>query len=368
MSRPRPTPLNGTPRSDYGGVNEDDDSFVVNGVPSPSASERATSVSYTSASDIMPLGNPSGALHNLDQNLKSKKWNIQFEALNTTRALALHHQRILYPRLHAITAAVVIAADSLRSSVAKNGLLTLNDMAIGLQSQLSKEGGTIGYVLIKRAADTSNKFVSKTACTALASLVTYCPGSELLKTLITLSSSKNASQRSESVKSMSQYVENHGFDIMDSREREQIVKVSAKMATDSKPQTRQVGRKLIWYCKNGNLLQQNMIKALPASDQQTISKVLSKGLEGIDRSSSIGSPGSVRSTRSRPSPSRKKRSMQVSRDSNRSNKNSAEPEPVIFDSFSHNQNGCCFCKKPDGVEIRVLLTFPGRTFVGETKW
>ncbi len=339
MSRPRPTPLNGTPRSDYGGVNEDDDSFVVNGVPSPSASERATSVSYTSASDIMPLGNPSGALHNLDQNLKSKKWNIQFEALNTTRALALHHQRILYPRLHAITAAVVIAADSLRSSVAKNGLLTLNDMAIGLQSQLSKEGGTIGYVLIKRAADTSNKFVSKTACTALASLVTYCPGSELLKTLITLSSSKNASQRSESVKSMSQYVENHGFDIMDSREREQIVKVSAKMATDSKPQTRQVGRKLIWYCKNGNLLQQNMIKALPASDQQTISKVLSKGLEGIDRSSSIGSPGSVRSTHSRPSPRRKKRSMQVSRDSNRSNKNSAEPEPVIFDSFSHNQNG-----------------------------
>ena len=152
-------------------------------------------------------------------------------------------------------------------------------MAIGLQSQLSKEGGTIGYVLIKRAADTSNKFVSKTACTALASLVTYCPGPELLKTLITLSSSKNASQRSESVKSMSQYMENHGFDIMDSREREQIVKVSAKMATDSKPQTRQVGRKLIWYCKNGNLLQQNMIKALPASDQQTISKVLSKGLE-----------------------------------------------------------------------------------------
>ena len=341
MSRPRPTPLNGTPRSDYGGGNGEDvdDSFVVNGMPSPSASERATSVSYTSASDIMPLGNPSGALHNLDQNLKSKKWNIQFEALNTTRALALHHQRTLYPRLHAITAAVVIAADSLRSSVAKNGLLTLNDMAIGLQSQLSKEGGTIGYVLIKRAADTSNKFVSKTACEALASLVAYCPGSELLKTLITLSSSKNASQRSESVKSMSQYVENHGFDIMDSREREQIVKVSAKMATDSKPQTRQVGRKLIWYCKNGNLLQQNMLKALPASDQQTISKVLSKGLEGIDRSSSIGSPGSVRSTRSRPSPSRKKRSIQVSRESNRSNNISTEPEPVIFDSFSHNQNG-----------------------------
>ena len=56
MSCQGSTLLNGTPRSDYGGVNEDDDSFVVNGVPSPSASERATSVSYTSASDIMPLG------------------------------------------------------------------------------------------------------------------------------------------------------------------------------------------------------------------------------------------------------------------------------------------------------------------------
>ena len=57
--------------------------------------------------------------------MKSKKWNVQFEALNTTRALALHHQDILYPRLHAVTAAVVLAADSLRSSVAKNGLMTL---------------------------------------------------------------------------------------------------------------------------------------------------------------------------------------------------------------------------------------------------
>ena len=209
------------------------------------------------------------------------------EALNTTRALALHHQDILYPRLHAVTAAVVLAADSLRSSVAKNGLMTLNDMAIGLQSRLSTEGSAIGYVLIKRAADTSNKFVSETACGALSSLVTYCPGSELLKALVTLSSSKNASQRIETVKSLSQYVQTHGFDIMDNRERGQVVKVSAKMSTDSKPQTRQVGRELIWYCKNNNLLQANVLKSLAQSEQQAIQKVIAKGPNAIDGSSTI---------------------------------------------------------------------------------
>ena len=105
MSRSRPKPLNGTPRSDYSGIGEHGDTAFGNnnnGLPSPSASERAASVSYTSASDIVPLGNPTSALHNLDQNLKSKKWNIQFEALNTTRALALHHQDILSSRIDAM--------------------------------------------------------------------------------------------------------------------------------------------------------------------------------------------------------------------------------------------------------------------------
>ena len=350
MSRPRPKPLNGTPRSDYGINDDSNNNFNSNnnnnsGLPSPSASERAASVSYTSASDIMPLGNPTSALYNLDQNLKSKKWNVQFEALNTTRALALHHQDILYPRLHAVTAAVVLAADSLRSSVAKNGLMTLNDMAIGLQSRLSTEGSAIGYVLIKRAADTSNKFVSETACGALSSLVTYCPGSELLKALVTLSSSKNASQRIETVKSLSQYVQTHGFDIMDNRERGQVVKVSAKMSTDSKPQTRQVGRELIWYCKNNNLLQANFLKSLAQSEQQAIQKVIAKGPNAIDGSSTIGSPSSVRSGRSRSSPNRRSRlKNQTSRNSARSNNNNNNnidnnvSTPVIYDSFSNNDD------------------------------
>ena len=213
-------------------------------------------------------------------------------------------------------------------------------MAIGLQSQLSKEGSAIGYVLIKRAADTSNRFVSETACNALSSLVAHCPGPELLKTLITLSSSKNASQRIETVKSLSQYVQTHGFDIMDNRERGDIVKVSAKMSTDSKPQTRQVGRELIWHCKNNNLLQAHFLKSLTSSEQQALQKVLSKGSNTMDISNAIESPSSVRSSRSRSSPNRRTRvKNQSSRNSSRSNSSNTNNNlsaPVIYDSFSNN--------------------------------
>ena len=78
-----------------------------------------------------------------------------------------------------------------------------------------------------------------------------------------------------------------------------------------------------------------MIKALPASDQQIYLRYYRKGWRNRPlKFYWIPNKKYTFSTIT----SRKKRSMQVSRESNRSNKISAEPEPVIFDSFSHNHN------------------------------
>jgi hypothetical protein len=263
--------MTGTPRSDWNETDPNADSAV---------SDRAASVSYTESSAIVPLGDPHGALHQLDKKLKSKQWNVQFEALNLTRALALHHAAVLNPHLHAVTAAVVLAADSLRSSVAKNGLITLNDMCTGLQQRLSKETGVIGNVLVKRGADTSNKFVSNAANDALRSLVTYCAGPELLKTLVVLSSSKNAAQREKAALSINSYVQTHGCESMEERELNDIVKCSARFTTDGKQGSRRAGRELVWALHQENALQPQILKRMSSSEQAAIAKITSKGVSG----------------------------------------------------------------------------------------
>jgi hypothetical protein len=236
-----------------------------------------------------------GAMHQLDQKLKSKQWNVQFEALNVTRALALHHADVLAPRLHAVTAAVVLAADSLRSSVAKNGLMTLNDMCTGLQQMLTKETGVVVTVLIKRSADTSNKFVSQAATDALNACVTYCPGSELLKTLISSSSSKNAGKREEAARSMSTYIKTHGCHSMEERELNDVIKCGARFTTDGKQGTRHAGRELVWTLNTQGFIPAQALKRMSSSEQAAIAKVVNKGAAPIENSNSIGSPMSARS-------------------------------------------------------------------------
>ena len=68
-------------------------------------------------------------------------WERQFDALNTIRRVAAHHRGELSspPALHTAVVAVLGAAESLRSSVAKNGMMALGDLFTRLGRALDGE-------------------------------------------------------------------------------------------------------------------------------------------------------------------------------------------------------------------------------------
>ena len=167
MSRPSPIDVGSRGSTAWSDVLPGDD-----GLPSPSHMERAASVAYVSSEQIPRLDDPGEAAGpGLLQDLASSKWDTQFKALNTVRSLALHHPAELTDRLLSdVVLAVVKLAASLRSSVSKNSLMTLNDMCVGLGAYLEPEMKPISHILLKRAADHSNIFISAAANEALISL------------------------------------------------------------------------------------------------------------------------------------------------------------------------------------------------------
>jgi hypothetical protein len=68
---------------------------------------------------------------------------------------------------------VIKIADSLRSSLAKIALMTINDMIVYLKRCMDPEVDNLLKILLKKGSDT-NTFIGAEAETALINLVTYC--------------------------------------------------------------------------------------------------------------------------------------------------------------------------------------------------
>lgn len=221
---------------------------VRDGELSPGALQRqAAMIVYLDSSDVKPLSNPEVSLRTLSQKLKSSQWVDQFQALDVVRSLTLHHAALLSPTLHKIAPNVAKAAESLRSSVCKNALLCLFDMCGQYQTDLEASICPLLISLLKRSADTSNIFISASANSALVKLIESCPGRELVQTLSSQASTRNASLRSIVAKSISFAIDTHGAPLLESSsDKKTMVKLATTFLSDQKPGTRSAGRRLVW--------------------------------------------------------------------------------------------------------------------------
>lgn len=79
---------------------------------------------------------------------------------------------------------------SLRSSVAKNALLTLNELFQYLNRQMEPYLDTLMLVLLKRATDT-NIFISDEALKALLSACQFCNESRVMGAILSMSTNRS---------------------------------------------------------------------------------------------------------------------------------------------------------------------------------
>ena len=96
--------------------------------------------------------------------LKSGDWKIQFEATNKLRRLIEFHPDIIVgsstANIHALVLDMISMAENLRSSVAKNSLISIYEFIPIMGKQIDPEVDILLEKLFKRSADT-NSFISQ---------------------------------------------------------------------------------------------------------------------------------------------------------------------------------------------------------------
>ena len=112
---------------------------------------RQDPIEYILTKDIQPLASPSKDLNKVVHGLEIDEWPEIFTTINNLRSLALHHSELLLSsgNLHSMITKLMKHVDSLRSAVAKNSILAIGDLFLGLGKGLDLEVTTITKGLAK---------------------------------------------------------------------------------------------------------------------------------------------------------------------------------------------------------------------------
>ena len=108
-------------------------------------------ITYLTSDEIFPSKNPSNELGQTLLGLETHGWPEIFHTLTSVRRIGLHHQNVMTSSgsLHTIVKGVLKHVDNLRSAVAKNALLAIADLFLGMKKDMDSEAGVIVTGLIK---------------------------------------------------------------------------------------------------------------------------------------------------------------------------------------------------------------------------
>ncbi|KAG1688730.1 hypothetical protein DVH05_003167 [Phytophthora capsici] len=122
-------------------------------------------------------------------------WAYEFEALDSLRRLAKHHQNQASRLLEedVLTTLVLPAASSLRSAVARNALLCVQDLVLGLKADTAAHLDAVVPVLLNRACS-EKQFLRDLAREVLDTTLLAGADEELLKPLLATSTSERNAQ------------------------------------------------------------------------------------------------------------------------------------------------------------------------------
>jgi len=119
----------------------------------------------------------------------------QFDACNTLRSLCKHHSSLLLQQgvaqLSNIVTYLLKLAESLRSSLSKISLMTINDMIVNLKRCMEPYLEQLIKILLKKASLDTNSFISEEADRALITMCTYCQDARVLRALLTATNGGN---------------------------------------------------------------------------------------------------------------------------------------------------------------------------------
>jgi hypothetical protein len=226
--------------------------------PSVAASDNM----YTPSDQLGPLlGAPEAAIHCCITNFATDNWERQFEGLNILRQLAISCPHILgsSPQLHALATNVSNLADSLRSSLAKNGAMAVVDMFMNLGRALDAEIEPIMCILLKRSADTAI-FISSAADAALAAITMFGTESRVLGSILAACNHKNPSIKMSAGVWLPRVVIRMAKRLSaNPRDLDRVVALAGKNASEGNPNVRYASQRILLTLLSSGIIDERFV-------------------------------------------------------------------------------------------------------------
>ncbi len=236
---------------------------------------------YLASDQIKPLKNEVIEMRRAMKDLTSDQWDNVFDALNVIRALALHHQDTIGPALHGIVLSVNKASKNLRSAVAKNGLLTLNDMIDGLGPLMDPELDTIVVHLLKRASESGTGFVGDEADRCLRSMCVSCSESKALSSLLNCANNKTPQVRACTAQLIEYCISQMGTRICGARDLNRLISAAVKFMGEPQQDARRAGRRIFYGLhKVGAVTERQLRRLLQERELRQVMDLIEKGRNG----------------------------------------------------------------------------------------
>eukprot|EP00943_MAST-04B_sp_MAST-4B-sp1_P006833 g6833.t1 len=272
---------------------------------------------YLTSAQCKPLKNPAVELRRSMRDLSSPEWDKIFDALNVVRSLALHHHGSIGPVLHSLVLSVNEASKNLRSSVAKNALLCLNDMIDGLGPQMDPELDTIVSQLLKRASESGTGFLGDEANRCLRSMCMSCSESKALSSLLNCADNKKPQLRARAANHIEYCISQMGSRVCGARDLDRVIKRAVKFMGEGQQDTRRSGRRIMYSLhKVGAVTERQLRRLLQEREFRQIMELIERGGQMDDHSLRIQSRASSRAAKSRQSRSRAQSNASSDNDGN----------------------------------------------------
>ena len=281
--------------------------------------------SYTLTEDLPELAHPEDSLRRVARDIKSSEWSKRFDTLNEIRSLIVHHTDIILPEIRPLCGPIKKEVDSLRSSLAKNGLMCLEDCFSNLGREMDSLLEKVVPSLIKRAGE--KNFLGEAASETLTAMLENCGVSRCLSALLNVSSHKSITIRTCAARWLSNAVQTIGPKIQNSKEYPRLVQRIAEFLGEGSIDIRtDAKRGVVLMAQYSSLIEFEHFSKRTLTSQQfsSVKKVLDKGLNQTFNPTGVIRTGSTASNASCSTPVKRGVSSAKRQGSVRSRKGSSK--------------------------------------------
>ncbi|KAF0698838.1 Aste57867_10562 [Aphanomyces stellatus] len=244
------------------------------------AALRAGKQEYLSTSDLeaFPLtGLPAKPmLAKCIQHISASDWEKNFEGLTDLRRVAVHAPDVVAAQLAVVVKEVTKQINNLRSSVAKNAMLTIDTLCVTLTRKMDVEMDEAMPLLLKRAADT-NAFLSEAAVQTLDAAVQNCSAGKLFLVLLPHATNKTTLVRKQVAIMLGKIlvVEAQANRLESCREYDRVLSVLCTLVGDSNNEVRDAAKPTLLYLKNHRHVDTARLKrVVPGAAMTRVEQVL----------------------------------------------------------------------------------------------